>query len=40
MTIEDGAAGAKQYKIARGDVNPPLLESLFTSIFAIINNTA
>jgi exportin-2 (importin alpha re-exporter) len=38
MTIEEGAAGAKQYKIARGDLNP-LLESLFTGLFAIIDNT-
>ncbi len=37
MTTEDGAAGAKQYKIARADLNS-LLESIFTGLFAIIDN--
>jgi exportin-2 (importin alpha re-exporter) len=38
MIMEDSAAGVKHYKITRQDLSP-LLQNLFTGLFAIIDNT-
>jgi exportin-2 (importin alpha re-exporter) len=37
MTLEEGVGGAKRYKIARVDLQP-YLETLFTGLFAIVDN--